>query len=360
MITYDYTHDLALVMHAYYVNELDVGARAVERILDSNAPLHVQECAHQNQPFYLRPLSDFSIVDYKPLKIQPARDGWSLFNPSIIEYNGQTIVNVRSSNYQIVNKRYVMPPEDKGMIRTENLLAFLGGDGKVQKVQTLRIPEYQKTGYLVDGMEDVRLFVAGGKLMASGTVRNLAPFDWMCRIGLVEVFADGSTSPIMMVNEPVPGRHEKNWMPVSGAGEVKWLYDCGFHTQKTLVGTLNSESRLDMKEMASPQHARRFRGSSQLIPFQGQWLSVIHEVHDYHGTRVYSHRFVEFGDNFKITRFSDAFFLRESRCIEFCAGISVTGNSVHLSFGVHDSEAWLAKLPVFTVDRMLEAHHFAQ
>ncbi|NBW22667.1 MAG: hypothetical protein EBR82_83450, partial [Caulobacteraceae bacterium] len=94
---------------------------------------------------------------------------------------------VRSSNYSIVNGRYVMPDEDQGVIRTENIVVRLSETMQpLAKPEVIAAADYPRSTYPVDGLEDCRLNVSHGRTLVSATVRNAAGRDGLARIAVAE------------------------------------------------------------------------------------------------------------------------------------------------------------------------------
>jgi hypothetical protein len=123
------------------------------------------------------------------------------------------------------------------------------------------VPLIDRSEFPVDGLEDVRLNVIGWRIVASGTVRNAAGRDGLARIGVGDVVC-GEVQPVVL-DEPVPGRHEKNWMPLLGT--ETWLYSC--HEDGRVVTVSRQGDRWVLTPRgASPLNARGFRGGSQLVP----------------------------------------------------------------------------------------------
>jgi hypothetical protein len=67
--------------------------------------------------------------------------------------------------------------------------------------------EYGRTDYPVDGLEDVRLNLVDDDLVASATVRNLAPLDGTCRIATATVDHADAVSSARVTNR-TPDRPE--------------------------------------------------------------------------------------------------------------------------------------------------------
>lgn len=347
MAASDVEHLHKLAVHAYYVGEHDVGRRACERLLSEPLSPERESLVRANRTWYQRTL-DQLIPDAEFLRfdVQPARPGWTCFNPTICRTASGYVAVVRSSNYRCINGQYVMPAEDAGRIRTENILVALDHDFSTQNA-TVLTDDYPRSDFPVDGLEDVRL----DGPQVSATIRN-----WQGRDGLARIatgWVDGHTvTDIQLLDEPVPGRHEKNWMPICGTS--KWLYSC--HDHGRVVTAEIADGRWDLTPRgSSPAVARQFRGGSQLVRFEGGWICVIHEAAELDGCRVYEHRFVLFDADFNLVACSPPFAFRETRTIEFAAGLAWCHDDHRLvvTFGLRDEEAWLVTVPASGVMEIL-------
>ncbi len=330
--------------HAYHCGEIDVGRRCCERLLRLPLSAEKEERVRSNRTWYTQTLFEQGVAaEFTQIDVAPARVGWSLFNPSVVSHGDRLLVNVRSSNYSIADAgNYVIPPEDRETIRTYNCLVDNG------HARGYWAADYDATGFPVEGLEDVRLNSVEGELIASATIRNWAGRDGTCRIGVgkLETF---DRIRDLRCHDTVSGRHEKNWMPITGRRE--WLYHCS-HQGRTCLVREDGDDWTVTAHAEAPPVARGFRGGSQLVEHPwapGLWWGIVHEVAVSGGRRAYEHRFVMFdeGQDWRITRVSPAFAFRETRSIEFCAGLAVSGQSTLVaSFGVRDAEAWLAHLPI--------------
>lgn len=345
-------HLYALAIHGYYAGELDCGRRACERLLNlpALAP-EIEQQTRSNRTWYTQSLAEITgdWAECKPIVCQPAHDSWSLFNPTIAVNGDGLLAIVRSSNYRIVEGRYVISEQDAGVIRTENILVDV--DGKAQK--TLVPPAYELNGYPVSGLEDMRLRRTARGWGVSATVRDAAGWDGRCRIGIADLdIAEGRLHGLRVLDWEGLRDHEKNWMPW-GFG---WVYSCGDRGH-----TVTIDADADMpgvyevcRRGASPPLARGFRGGGQVVAFDDGWLAIVHEVaHLADGRRAYEHRFVWFDDTMTLRRWSPLFYFRRQQSIEFAAGLAVLGDDVWVSFGVNDAEAWTARLSLGDVLCML-------
>lgn len=346
----DTEHDLALLHHAYYVGELEVGRRAAERLLAQKLPANVEQRVRLNRTFYTPTLAELGPVEFRLIDIKPAHPGWSLFNPTLLLHNGKLLGLVRSSNYKMQGMNYIMPPEDNGHIRTASILVEYGQDLRIVDARLLADPEYTRTSFEVDGLEDCRLYSRGEQLYVSATVRNVAPHDGRCRIGTALIDVAAARFCELTVPPAPATQHEKNWMPI--IGQNSWLYACNQDGKTWLVSRADSDWAL-LSTGPAPIAAQRFRGGTQLVPFMGGYVCAIHEVVISDNHRTYEHRFVWFDDQLRVRKFSAPFYFRNKRAIEFAAGLAVVGDQVVTSFGHQDREAWLAIVPAATVvDRL--------
>ena len=115
-------HLHALGIHAYYAGELDAGRRACERLLNlPGLPPEIDKQGRANRTWYTQSLAGIAggQLQVERIACEPAHPGWSCFNPTIAADGDRLLAIVRSSNYRIVDGRYVIPKEDAGVIKTE-------------------------------------------------------------------------------------------------------------------------------------------------------------------------------------------------------------------------------------------------
>jgi predicted GH43/DUF377 family glycosyl hydrolase len=352
-------HLRQLAIHAYYCGEHDAGRRACEKALRlPGIPDDVERNIRENRVWYTRSLSEMlPSCRLTRLHADPAAPDWSVFNPALAADDHELLCIVRSSNYRIEAGRYVVPEADNGRIRTRNILCRISPSGVVSNGVLLHDPDYQATGYPVEGLEDCRLLRVDDHWYVSATVRNAAPGDGRCRVGLSRLDTDaGRLVGLTMLDSLQLQTHEKNWMPIEGRG-LSWLHSASFRGH-----TVTVDPSPDMpgcwsihQRHEAPPIARGFRGGSQLVKVDGGYLTVVHEVAAHGNHRAYEHRFVLFADDLRIVSVSPAFAFREPRTIEFAAGMAVIGNRVFVTFGVNDAEAWLCEIDAEELCRIMTA-----
>ena len=340
---HEHEHLHALGIHAYYAGEFDAGRRACERLLNlPGLPPKIDRQGRANRTWYTQSLASITEFQWERIACEPAHPGWSVFNPTIAADGDRVLAIVRSSNYRIENGRYVMPEEDQGVIRTENILVQWGDTARSQR--TLVPPAYETNGYPVSGLEDCRLRRTEAGWSVSATVREAKGWDGRCRIGTAALDLDeGRLHGLRVLDWEGLQGHEKNWMPFNDG----WLYACG-HGGHTV--TIDADPEMPgvyevRQRGAAPPMAAGFRGGGQVVPFGDGWLAIVHEVaHLGDGRRAYEHRFVWWDDTMTIRRWSPLFFFVERQSIEFAAGLATIDDTVFVSFGVNDAEAWLCRL----------------
>ena len=266
--------------------------------------------------------------------------GWQLANPSIHPIAENRRAYVRMVNYRQEGEDYHV--HDPGrIVHTKPHIAAIDTDLRATGIFELN----DLTGisrsdvFAIRGFEDFRIFSYDGADYAAASIRN-ADSSGIVQQFLLTIQGNEIVQAVAM-SGPADG-HQKNWMPVVGHEDMLFVDTCypkQIRQHDPSTGRTNVVSRVATSPLFS-----RFRGGSQLVPWHGGYLSVVHEVLQYGGIeRVYLHRFVKFDLHLNITHCSDQFFLLK-RGVEFCAGMRIESESVILSFGVDDRHAWLARI----------------
>jgi len=318
--------------------EVGDGSRALAR---SNLRFYARPAAAMMPSFAARP------VDF----VRP--DGWHPMNPSVARSGDDLLVVQRCVNYTLCNNVYETP---HGVpVTTRNFLLRLGHDlntvgaREILQPQDWPAPAFDR----VLGGEDLRLFAWRGALWCSATVRQLNPEGWCEQ--LLARLDDAPPGPCRLTDWRVlqpqaPRRHEKNWMPCVVGDVLRFVYQC----DPTRV--LDDEGQT-VGETVPAIDATEFHGGSQLLPFAGGWLAIVHEVlwASDAQSRFYHHRFIWFDAAMVLRGISRPFFLRRPG-IEFAAGLAWHPDRRRLivSFGVGDAESWLATIAAAEVRDCLE------
>ena len=320
--------------------------------LNREVPPAQREQARSNLFFYIEPANAIMpSFTARPVDFTTPK-GYRPTNPSIARWGEEIALVQRAVNYQLTNGQYLTP--NNAPITTRNFLLRLNGELETQSSAEILPPiDFPKPAYsLVQGFEDMRLFAWRGALWSCSCVRQLTAEGW-CEQVLARIDTSAS-GPCRLINwralhPPGARRHEKNWMPQVDGERLQFIYLC----DPTRV---IDEKACTVREATPAIAAEQFCGSSQVIPFEGGWLAIIHEAREWlpAGGRNYKHRFVWF-DEGKVLRVSRAFFFHQ-KGIEFAAGMAwhLDGQRLLISYGVGDHESWIAAVDAADVRDVLE------
>jgi len=327
--------------------------------IDLKAGEGSRELARGNLFHYLQPLHELcpSFVS-KQIAFVP-KDGYIPLNPSIMNMNGVLRCIVRSVNYTMDEEgRYLIkgininsPANNSNPIRTRNYLVHvtddldIGYNFEVYPPPAFPAPKYN----LVVGFEDMRIFPWRGDIWSLSNVREQNPEGW-CEQTLAML--SPTTGGYIVSDDwktilPQTRQHEKNWMPWVDKDKLGFVYKVGQLAIDT-VGVLYPETPV-------PFATERLSGGSQVIPFKGGWIALVHESRvKPDGKRYYQHRFV-WWDAAKVLRHISLAFVLHDRQIEFAAGLAWHPDKKRLviSYGIRDCEAWLATIDWYDVSALL-------
>ena len=321
--------------------------------LDPAAPQSVRNLARQNLAFYARPAAELmpswraNRVDWTP------PEGWHAMNPSIERIDGANWLIMRTVNFDISDGvNYVVA--DNGPVRTRNYLVAL--DAALQPTSTVEIalpanlPPAQFG--LVLGFEDMRLFGWRGAMWCVCASRQRMAQGWYEMVlARIEFAKTGAVAADWRVLKPGgEQRHEKNWMPRVVDERLEFIY--GLDPVRVL-----DDSARTVRQLKPEGALEHLRGGSQAMPFDGGWLLLTHEVVLINERRNYLHRFVWLDADDQVRRLTEPFVFL-SRGIEFAAGLAwhEDGQTLIVSFGARDSEAWTATVAGADVRAALTSH----
>ena len=320
--------------------------------LNRRAPRKVRDLARHNIIYYAGGATELfpSIRITRPAFAAP--EGYHPMNPSVAVLDGALVMLLRCVNYRLDKDRCYVMAGGGHIIRTRNYLLTLDEALAPSTCREVLVPsDWPSPAYpLVQGFEDIRLIPQSGSLFASATARELNP-DGFCEIVFARIDAETPDTCRLAawrtISKLERGRHEKNWTPVLGGDETRFIYT---YDPAIMVDGEGDEIATGTPEFA----ADHFRGGSQAIPFDGGYLSVVHEVITNKGARIYLHRFVHTDRNGVLVSCSRPFYFI-AKGIEFAAGLSRApqGNCLIVSFGFDDREAWLAEVHEDDVRRAL-------
>lgn len=272
-------------------------------------------------------------------------------NPSIIRHGDGYLCIVRVVNYKINREGYTIYHPDN-IIITENFLVKLDMDLHPVSIREIQGPSpifHSK----FRGMEDCRIFKFDERIGFTCTTLDNNP-RCIPQISLAWLPEDWEQQNPIIVTDltlqqgPTEGRMEKNWLPFQHDNEIHAYYSYSPLTKLQLssTGTTTYVEKLDL-----PLNFVGFRGSAGPIPFRNAHLIVVHEVTWIGNKPIYTHRFLEVGDDGPIS-LSQAWYLTKIG-IEFVSGIEVSDGKLVLTAGVEDSSAWIFTIDISEVEKIL-------
>jgi predicted GH43/DUF377 family glycosyl hydrolase len=308
----------------------------------------------------------------KPLLVSPQDISWpSLTNPSVLVIDDRIIVNIRNVSYTLYHSElnkfehtwgplvYIHPENDLHL-RTENHIVELNENLDEiyhTKIDTSQFDTYQPQWEFV-GLEDCRLIEWEEKIYVCGVRRDLDTIG-TGRMELSELeFKNSKVKEISRYR--IPGPLPDNEYCMKNCTPIE---DKPFHLLKWTNPTalmkfdLNGE---DTEVFVTTEYVSGFndmRGGSQVIKYNGGYLTLIHETELYNSEQgrknaTYSHRFIYWDSEFKNQKFSKLFSFLNAK-VEFCCGLAEYGNDLLLTFGVTDNAAYILRVSKSFVEEFI-------
>ena len=294
--------------------------------------------------------------------------GLGLMNPTLLKDGDDWICNVRNVSYTLhhcdpPNKgeqdgrfqtpwgplNYVRPDNDP-YLRTYNYLGYLNegkGFERYNKIDTHKFPKMPEWDFV--GHEDGRLMKWENKLWFAG-VRRHAPDGkgrmQMSRINLSDTGAIEEERHIIEV-EDENSYCEKNWMPILDMPYhfVKWLNPL----EIVKVNLKNNQAEQVKLGDTLPFDNLDLRGGSQIVTYKDYRMAITHEVDGWQtekGDREghYNHRLVIWDNDWNIISVTKPWKFMHGK-IEFCCGLAIEDDILHITFGYQDNSAYLFQVP---------------
>jgi hypothetical protein len=289
--------------------------------------------------------------------------GTGQMNPSLFIDEGKILVNLRNVGYVLIHSEnqqkfncrwgplaYQHPEEDQ-TLRTLNIFMELDNNYdpvSINVVDTKTLDKPPKWTFI--GLEDARIVRWDGKLFLIG-VRRDTTTNGEGRMELSEIEISGTgVNEISRerIEPPQPSYCEKNWMPILDMPYhlVKWSNP----TEVVKVDIENGTSETIFLSKTHLPNYRDFRGGSQVLPYKGGHIAIIHEVDLFNNElgqkdAFYYHRFIVWDSQWNIIKISDDFNFMEAR-IEFCCGLAIVDDKMLITFGFQDNAAFIVESPL--------------
>jgi len=294
----------------------------------------------------------------KPLQFKlPPSDGVAMMNPSILNLNGQLLVNLRCTNYTLYhNEDHRLPhyygylsyihPSDQRKLITTNYIAKLDNN--------LNLYEPTKVNMLLDvkpkwdfwGLEDARLINWDNNLFLCGVRRDTTD-NGEGRMELTQL--DYQYNEIARLRIPMPNNQqsycEKNWVPILDQPYkfIKWSNPVEIVSFDVNSRTSTSEEKPLVKEFI-----KGIRGGTQVIPYKDYYIAIGHsfcfETPKY-GSKdgSYLANLIVWDKELNLKYISKGFKFLNSK-IEFQCGICQYDEKLLITFSCTDNVAYVVSI----------------
>lgn len=280
-----------------------------------------------------------------------SQTGWPAFNPSVWWDGKEIITVIRTANYRVGSKGIPasmiqapleLGPPDAADFRSVNYIGSLsGGLEWLRAPVPVTLPEGCGDPAWRERIEDCRLIIIEGMLFAVATIFNRS--DCSCGMSLIRLGDDARISGVITLISPTKRRWEKNWMPLVRGRTLHLIYSCRPLIVVTLDFALNTMVTRQIED--GPEELAGWSGSSQGCEIDGSMLCILHRKVCHADRLRYSHRFVMFDGDLRISAMSAPFFF-EHDGVEFCAGMTRVHDRLIVSYGVEDAAAMVGSLSV--------------
>lgn len=347
---YDFLFLFELSIVAYYVRQSAAGLRICNNVLLTHNKRHGVngwhlDCMKRNLAFYLRPLPECT---HQQLMATETGPGWNFFNPSVALFNCELCLNIRCCNYIMskdmvytINAGYSDNPQPsyQNPIKTRNMRC--GWDqSQLLPCTEFFVPDQQHEHFpaLIQGYEDLRVFVYRDELWYTSTTRGLSVTE-------LNTICVGNKDRLFLLPSPVKGRCEKNWLGFEHRGKLLIVYQFSPFTVLQMNpedGSYRTYLETDMTFDASS-----FRGGSSPCRVRDGYYLIVHEVlPHYSGPRKYTHRILFMTDDLAITHVSPPFHIKGEHLIEYVSGLAIKDDVVYITWGEMDARAYMTTMPL--------------
>lgn len=324
---------------------------------------HHRPNALQNAIWYMKPIKSSKKINLGEMFKDAIPTGYKPCNPSIVRHFDHRkgafrySLGLRTVNYSINSDgSYSFP----GHVHTRTFLCELDHELKAVSALELESPE-SRPDSRIRGIEDVRLYqdrLLDGNTYGIGT-RVDGPEDYPQMYACA--WKDGKTVFCNKISNP--SQTEKNWLPIMNRYAEQPQTGSGPHILYSTGPEMTHRNGMPgpYYQARIPVDAHDFRGSSNVIPYLGGWLWVVHQatVSAGESKRKYLHRLCwargnQDGPTVDGFRTSLPFCFEKPQ-IEFCSGACIgSDGSLLITYGIEDNYAFLASVDESTVAGMLK------
>lgn len=338
---YDYKLDYEYTVIAYYLKKDRFSViEKIHLLLSKDISDTYLNSIWNNFKFYKTRLENLGL-SYELFSKQECNDGFYPSSPSFIFIGeNKLLINVRCVNYAICEDgSYVYD----GAITTENIM--FDYDLNTHQKMNIRTLEYNrdKDNHVYRGIEDIRLFHDGERVIYTGTRGYSYSHIGMETGELVNLkYLQGK--PFLKELDSGSPSCEKNWVCFQKNKELFYIYSWN----PLVIGKKEMENMdLVFRPIYTQEMKpifKEIRGSTNGIWYNGELWFVCHRV-SYESKRHYYHIIVCMDENFRIIRTS-RFFTFEGQAIEYCLGFQYHSNNLHFGYSVNDGSSKMMVVPI--------------
>jgi hypothetical protein len=358
------------------------------------------------------------LVPWKEFRLpaSPFPGTWG-FNATIVRvpdgdhpHAGKWLCNLRCANYHLPGSgaQQNSTGAQNGVssrIRNRNWILTLDPDSGWSPICDVEVTD--RSAYAsargaegrVLGYEDLRLAWSPTDGLIASATAMLCNTDGVLEIVVLDLDESLQIENVQPLRGPWSERHQKNWMPILGGQNVRWLYspeDGGIHDRDGRTARTHRRIAIprNEKSMIAPEHVRahqattafthgsigvqllptrqrvspprqtplELRGGTQLVPVPelgaDRYLGLAHACR-VGTTKLYWHHAIVVSASGDLLAISPAMKLSPEHGIEFAAGLARDpggdGDRLIVTYGVEDDSARLAETSVRALIGTLEA-----
>ena len=263
-------------------------------------------------------------------------------NPSFFPYKGEIRGIVRTVNYEKENRvnRFRFLSGDRW--DSVNYYVQIDSNHNVAVINPIEDAEFRIGGLAECGLEDLRVFTHRENHYVIGSMTSASPMPKSTVFIARFDPESGHLSRFMPLSSPLGKPREKNWMPFEWPGsdhDLNVMY--GLSPLTTYQVNLDEEVySLGEKRVLGWELPHAYSGGTNMIPYKGGVLGLIHRRIVIGGSSYYKHAFLYLGSDLCECRVSKEFFFK-SCGIEFAVSLFLLEEKLHIGYGVLDREAWI-------------------
>jgi hypothetical protein len=289
----------------------------------------------------------YNVTKFKSLNLLPLTINNEQYNPSsssILKYKDGYLINVRHTNYKLINGNYI---KSNNNIVTINGLLYADKELNIISDMIVFNNLYNnKPNSYVLGFEDIRLFEFNNKIYFIAT-QNEYSLDGMNKMVVGEYNIEKQTYlNFNLIKSPENNICEKNWLPIVNINnEVVYIYNW----YPLQLGKINDNNELIIyKKYDVPLIFSLFRGSASPVYDEDNkiYYTLTHSVlfpDENISNRQYFHTIIILDINLKPIKYSIPFYFKKFN-IEYCLGLTINKDIISFIFSQNDSNPSLISI----------------